>query len=85
MISQSSSYSSSDFGTSNITSDESAGIYEDVRMLKSNAKVKVNKLLKIIEVRDLQLNQYKKQIQDHTKWDCHKNLIYHNLVDTINE
>ena len=61
-VSLSSSYLSSEFGSSAIITDESAGIDGDVKKLKKKQKVEQNRLLKIIEVREMQLNQCKKQI-----------------------
>ena len=61
-VSLSSSYLSSEFGSSTVITDESAGIDGDVKKLKRKQKVEKNRLLKIIEVREMQLNQCKKQI-----------------------
>ena len=62
MSSQSSSYYSSDFCTTSMTSDESEGIDEDVKELKKKGKLTETRLLRILKVRDQQLNQCRKQI-----------------------
>ena len=62
MSSQSSSYYSSDFCTTSMTSDESEGIDEDVKELKKKGKLTETRLLRILKVRDQQLNQCREQI-----------------------